>query len=141
MEWQPVRGGILEADVMRWMEPIWPPNRRRSTRRASIGTHRRPWGKQEVTGQVTAMDGEYVSLKIIKAEIKESNVGADLRPHKVGTIIRKKRSTLQKGEVKRLPWSDESARDAVDPPKSINSKNLRPAPGNRRGLQLFYPQR
>ena len=105
MEWLPADSGILEADVVRWEEAIWAPKRRRR--------QNRPWGSQEVIGQVTALDAEYVSIKVMKAEITENNIAAELKPHRPGTVIRKKRVTLQKGGVQRMSWSDEGARSAA----------------------------
>jgi hypothetical protein len=105
MTWKPADSGLIEADVVRWTEAIWGPSRRRK--------RRLPWGKQQVTGQITALEGDSLSLKIMEAKIVETNIGAELKPHKPGTIIRKKRSTLLKGRPERLLWSDEDARNSA----------------------------
>ncbi len=105
MTWKQSGDGFLESDVLKWKEAMWAPKRRRK--------QRHPWGEQEVTGEVTAIDGDFVSLKVLKAEITKSNVAADLKPHKVGAVIRKKRATLMKGKPKRLYWSEEEVRAAL----------------------------
>lgn len=105
MGWKEEGKGFLESDVVKWTEAIWAPNRRRK--------QRKPWGKQEVIGQITAVEGDLLSLTILKSEIKESHIGADLKPHKVGAIIRKKRETLMKGKPERLLWSEEAVRAAL----------------------------
>lgn len=108
MAWQASKDGFIEADVIRWTEAIWPPSSRRRRRRPP-----RPVGKQEVTAQIAATDGDYLSLKVIKAEIKESSAGMDRSPYKKGSVIRKKRQTLLKGSPERLLWSEESVRAAL----------------------------
>jgi hypothetical protein len=105
MTWKQSGDGFVESDVLKWKEALWAPKRRRK--------QRHPWGEQEVTGQITAIDGDYISLKVMKAEITKSNVAADLKPHKVGAIIRKKRSTLLRGSTERLNWSEEDVRAAL----------------------------
>ena len=60
-----------------------------------------PWGKQEVTAQVVGMDNDFLTLKILRSKIAESNVGTELIPHKVGATIKKKRQTLLKGQPER----------------------------------------
>ncbi|MFN3701796.1 MAG: hypothetical protein ACK4VI_09810 [Alphaproteobacteria bacterium] len=49
----------------------------------------RPWGKQKVTAQITAVDGDFVKLIILRSSITENIIGSELKPHKVGTIITK----------------------------------------------------
>lgn len=115
MTWEK-SGEFVESDVVEWTEAIWPPNhsRRRNERRGGRGRAApRPWGKQKVTAQITAVDGDFVKLTILKSEITENIIGSELKPHKVGTTITKKRQTLQRGEPERLLWSEEDVRKAL----------------------------
>lgn len=106
MVWEKSEGTLLESDVIGWVEAIWPPSR--SRRKKS-----RPWGKQKVVAQIEAIEGEFVRLKVLTASITENTLGTDLKPHKTGTIITKKRVTLLRGNPERLHWSEESVRAAL----------------------------
>lgn len=106
MVWEKSEGTLLESDVIGWVEAIWPPSR--SRRKKS-----RPWGKQKVVAQIECIEGEFVRLKVLAATITENTLGTDLRPHKTGTIITKKRSTLLRGNPERLHWSEEDVRAAL----------------------------
>ena len=66
---------------------------------------RQPWGKQTVTGQITGIEGDFVMVLVLKAQITENNFSSELRTHKVGSTIKKKRQTLLKGNPERLHWS------------------------------------
>lgn len=98
---------FVESDVVEWTEAIWPPNHSRRRKKS------RPWGKQKVTAQITAIDGDFVKLTILRSSITENIIGSELKPHKVGTIITKKRQTLMRGEPERLLWSEEDVRKAL----------------------------
>ena len=100
-------GEFVESDVVEWTEAIWPPNHSRRRKKS------RPWGKQKVTAQITAVDGDFVKLTVLRSSIVENIIGSELNPHKVGTIITKKCSTLQRGEPERLLWSEEDVRKAL----------------------------
>lgn len=98
---------FVESDVVEWTEAIWPPSHSRRRKKS------RPWGKQKVTAQITAMDGEFVKLTILRSSIVENIIGSELKPHKVGLVITKKRQTLMRGEPERLLWSEEDVRSAL----------------------------
>lgn len=100
-------GEFVESDVVEWTEAIWPPNHSRRRKKSH------PWAKQKVTAQITAIEGEFIKLTVLKANIVENLIGSELRPHKVGEIITKKRSTLLRGSAHRLNWSDEEVRAAL----------------------------
>lgn len=106
MTWEK-SGEFVESDVVEWTEAIWPPNHSRRRKKS------RPWGKQKVTAQITAVDGDFVKLTILKSEITENIIGSELKPHKVGTTITKKRQTLLRGEPERLLWSEEDVRKTL----------------------------
>lgn len=107
MVWEKSQGDFLEFDVVEWVEAIWSPNKSRKRKKS------RPWGKQKVVAQIVHIEGDFVKLTVLKAHITENIIGSELRPHKVGSTITKKRSTLLRGETERLLWSEEDVRAAL----------------------------
>lgn len=105
MVWEKSGGDFVESDVVEWAEAIWPPSNHSRRRKKS-----RPWGKQKIVAQITDVEGDFVKLMVLKASIIENLIGSDLKPHKVGATITKKRSTLLRGEPERLHWSEEDVR-------------------------------
>jgi len=106
MSWE-VSQEFVVSDVVEWTETIWPA---RKPRRKSKP---RPLGKQKVTGQIAEIEGEFITLIILKAEITDNPHRADIRAHLVGTAITKKKQTILKGEPQRLHWSEEDVRSAL----------------------------
>lgn len=100
-------GEFVESDVVEWTEAIWPPSHSRRRKKS------RPWGKQKVVAQIAHIDGDFVKLTVLKASVIENLISSDLRPHKVGTTITKKRPTLLRGNPERLLWSEEDVRAAL----------------------------
>lgn len=100
-------GDFVESDVVEWTEAIWSPSHSRRQKKS------RPWGKQKVTAQITAVEGDFLKLTVLRSYIIENIIGSELKPHKVGTIITKKRQTLMRGEPERLLWSEEDVRMAL----------------------------
>ncbi|MDI1226188.1 MAG: hypothetical protein PSY14_00690 [bacterium] len=107
MAWEKSEGVFVESDVVEWIEAIWSPKKTRKR------TKSRPWGKQKVIAQIAAIDGDFVKLTVLKSHITENIIGSELRPHKVGSTITKKRSNLLRGEPERLLWSEEDVRAAL----------------------------
>ena len=107
MTWEQSDSFVI-SDVIEWTEAIWP--RRTARRRKSKP---RLVGKQKVIAQITEIDGDFIKLTILKSELLENTVAKILIPHKVGTVITKKRSTLLRGEPERLLWSEEDVRKAL----------------------------
>ncbi len=105
MAWEQTKE-FVESDVVEWIEAIWPVTRYK--RKKS-----KPWGKQKVTAQIAQVDGEFVKLTVLKAAVIENIIGSELKPHKVGTTITKKRATLLRGNPERLHWSEEDVRAAL----------------------------
>lgn len=97
---------FVESDVVEWVEAIWSPNKSRKKKS-------RPWGKQKVIAQIASIDGDFLKLTVLKASVIENIIGSELRPHKVGTTITKKRQTLLRGNTERLHWSEEDVRAAL----------------------------
>lgn len=105
MTWEKA-GQFVESDVIEWEEPIWSPNKFKKGKS-------KPWGKQKVVGQIVQADGDFMKLVVLKSAVTENKIGSDLRPHKVGTTITKKRQSLFKGHAERLHWSEEEVRAAL----------------------------
>lgn len=105
MTWEKA-GQFVESDVVEWIEAIWSPNKFKKKKS-------RPWGKQKVIAQVASIEGDFVKLTVLKASVIENIIGSELRPHKVGTTITKKRQTLLRGNPERLHWSEEDVRVAL----------------------------
>lgn len=103
MVWEKAQGKFVESDVVEWVEAIWSPNKFKKKKS-------KPWGKQKVVAQITSIEGEFLTLKVLKASVIENIIGSDLRPHKAGTTITKKRATLLSGNPERLHWSEEDVR-------------------------------
>jgi hypothetical protein len=97
-------GEFVESDVIEWTETIWPPRSSRSRKKP------RPLGKQKVTAQITEIEAEYIKLTVLKSEITENTIGSELKLHKVGSALTKKKDTILKGEPQRLHWSEEDVR-------------------------------
>lgn len=104
MTWEKSTKEFVVSDVIEWTETIWPPRNPRSRKKP------RPWGKQKVTAQITEIEAEYIKLTVLKSEIIENTIGSELKPHKVGSVITKKKDTILKGDPQRLHWSEEDVR-------------------------------
>ena len=107
MVWEKSDSNFVESDVVEWTEAIWPPSHSRRRKKS------RPWGKQKIVAQIAHIEGDFVKLTVLKASVIENLIGSDLKPHKVGTTITKKRQTLMRGEPERLLWSEEDVRKAL----------------------------
>lgn len=105
--WEKSGAAFVVSDVIEWTESIWPPRNPRSRKKP------RPWGKQRATAQITDIDAEYIKLTILKSEITENMIGSELKPHKVGSAITKKKQTVLKGDPQRLLWSEEDVRESL----------------------------
>jgi hypothetical protein len=112
LNWDSAVGELVLSDVIEWTETIWPVRKPRRKQRP------KPLGKQKVTGQITGIEEDFITLIILKAEITDNPHRADIKPHQVGTAITKKKQTILKGEPQRLRWSEEDVRTAL-----VNSSN------------------
>lgn len=110
MTWMP-SGEFVESDVVEWTEAIWPSNTGRGHARRRKKS--RPWGKQKIVAQIAHIEGDFVKLTVLKASVIENLIGSDLKPHRVGATITKKRPTLLRGNPERLLWSEEDVRAAL----------------------------
>lgn len=105
----PVAGGFIEADVIRWKEPVFK-NRRRG-RPARLGD-------RLVTAEVLP-DGDrdgWVHLLVRRAEVVSAHPGwnlSDVLLPATGTETKRQRRTIIRGNPERMAWTDEGARAAV----------------------------
>lgn len=97
---------FVESDVVEWVEAIWSPNKYKKGKS-------KPWGKQKVVAQIVSIEKDYLKLTVLKATVIENIIGSELRPHKVGSTLTKKQSTLLRGNPERLHWSEEDVRAAL----------------------------
>lgn len=106
-EWEKFTKDFVISDVIEWTETIWP------TRKPRRKSKPRPLGKQKVTGQITGIEGDFVTFTILRSAITENPDRTDIKPHTVGADITKKIQTILKGEPERLLWSEEDVRMAL----------------------------
>lgn len=107
---------FIRADVIRWVEPVYDGPFGRNGRKAARGKPVRVGERQVVGEAISEVDEKgFVRLLVRSCHIisVRNDVPASPEVLKAATEIRRKTSTLIKGRVERLPWSDESARCAV----------------------------
>ena len=105
-EWIAAAEDLTPGDVIRWTENIWSD---RKKGRGKAAKHKIT-GKQQVTGQIEEISEEFVHVKVIEAVIVLNETAKPLKTYLKDETLRKKPQTLTKGDVQRLPWSDEDAR-------------------------------
>ncbi|MGQ0619372.1 MAG: hypothetical protein ACT4QA_05560 [Panacagrimonas sp.] len=103
-EWIACGDGYIEADVIRWKEPVW--ERRRGKARKI--------GDRLVTAEVLREADEKEFVRLL---VRGCDVISETPQHLQATLllkkdaeIRRKRQTLTRTKPERLLWSDESAR-------------------------------
>lgn len=113
-EWVSCDKSFIEADVIRWQEPVWKPQRRAAAGRKS----RKPpvrIGLRVVTGQVVKIDkAGWVHVEVADCRIEP---GPDwwkpIPAYGKGEMVRRQCAKIGQGRVDRLIWSDEEARAAI----------------------------
>lgn len=104
-QWIPDKD-FIAADVVRWSEGVWMPRRR---------------GKDLCVGELLisaevidrGKDG-WVRLLVRACLVtKDEYAGRRIPVMKPGTLLRRSLRKILRGKPHRLPWTDESARDAV----------------------------
>ena len=116
--WIACGADIIAADVIRWREPIW-------ERRGPKGAKPRKVGDREVVAEV--IDGPDADGWMILL-VRGCTLLTDSRPEdqlKTGQEMRRKATTITRGEAARLEWTDEAARRAVR-----GSRFIRPTHGS-----------
>jgi hypothetical protein len=128
--WIPVGDGFIEADVIRWKEPVF--RNRHYGKAARVG-------ERLVTAEVLReadQDG-WVYLLVRGSEALSANIGwslSDVLLAPRDTEARRRLKTIVRGKAERLTWSDESARAVVT---SQFLRDLDPAPRVVAGLDDF----
>lgn len=107
-EWVPVGNDFIEADVIRWKEGVFKNKRGKSRKAVRIG-------ERLVTAEVLKMDNQgWVNLLVRACEVV--SLGWNIRELPLlpkETEIKRKCTTISRGNAERLLWSDESARASV----------------------------
>ncbi len=119
-KWVPVGDGFIEADVIRWTEPVYKKQPRGKPVRV---------GKRLVTAEVLEADRDgWTHLLVRGAKAVSANFGWNLRdvllPPK-DEETKRKRTTITRGGAERLLWSDESAR-ALVASRFLNERDTAP---------------
>jgi hypothetical protein len=135
--WIPVGDGFIEADVIRWKEPVF--KNRRSGRAALVGDR---VVFAEVLRESDA-DG-WVYLMVRRSEVVSAKIGwslSDVLLPAIGTETKRQLRTIFRGNPERLAWSDESAR-AIVASRFIGNRNPAvPVSEDRRGNHALRPSR
>ena len=91
---------FIAGDVIRWVERVWNPPKRK-------GDRAKPIGARLVTGQVLECDAEWARFQVLECQTQAiEGVTID----KLEGAIKRKRSTIGQGGGQRLRHADESAR-------------------------------
>lgn len=107
--WIPCGTEFIEADVIRWVEPIWKPRARRSRRAVKIGERR-------ITAQVLKVTADgWVHLLVKRCEMTPVPDWWKALPplRQEGGELRRRRQSIGRGQAERLLWSEEGARSSV----------------------------
>lgn len=108
MKWIECGGDFIEADVIRWTEAVWQKRSRRA-RPTKVG-------QRIVTAEVLRPECArgFVSLLVRGCQsAEEGGPGQQAHALRKNEEIARKRQTIERGDPKRLLWSDESARAAL----------------------------
>lgn len=107
-EWAACGSRFIEADVIRWREPIWKPKKNNRAKPRKIG-------ERVVTAEVLKREAAgWVRLKITACETVNADDWVWTIPAlKVGSVTRRQSANIGRGRAHRLLWSDESARRSV----------------------------
>jgi|SRR5579862_5103587 len=120
--WIPVGDGFIEADVIRWKEPVFKNRRRGQPTRV---------GERLVAAEVLRApdkDG-WVYLLVRGTEVVSARTGwslSDVLLPATGKETKRRLPTIVRGNPQRLAWSDESAR-AIVASQLLGNPNPAPA--------------
>jgi hypothetical protein len=94
MNWTPCPKPKV-GDVIHWKEPLWAAPTKKRGKRDKVG-------EQMLTAEVKAL-GDSLELHIREIEVLSVDAGATPPPGvKIGDTVRRKKSTIELGEVERL---------------------------------------
>ncbi|WP_089852124.1 hypothetical protein [Salipiger marinus] len=113
MVWVECGKELIEADVIRWSEPVWKPSgrtARRKPRKAPVMI-----GRRTVTGQVQKIDRNgWVHVSVAACVVEPfPDWWKPIPAYGKDEIIRRQRGKIGRGKVERLLWSEEEARTAI----------------------------
>jgi len=135
--WIPVGDGFIEADVIRWKEPVF--KNRRSGRAVRVGD-------RLVFAEVLRKSDEdgWVYLLVLGSEVVSAKVGwslSDVLLPAKGDETRRQRRTILRSNPERLAWSDESARAVVASRFLGNRNHALPVSGDKPKSYALRPSR
>ena len=115
--WIACGANVMVGDVVDWPEPIRVNKGKRKKKLVTIGS-------QHVTASVTRLEGkDWVHLTVLDCVIKDIQQARPLTPLRKGAAVKRKRSTLARGDARRLPWAGRDG-EAVRARLAISSKFL-----------------
>ncbi len=109
MDWIPIEdGAFIAADVIRWKEGVYKPQRSRKKKALRFGD-------RLITAEVLQEPDAngWVRLLVRKCEILTETSVKKLSPISNTKEIKRAKKTIMRGKPERLLWSDESARTIV----------------------------
>ena len=106
-KWVECDGNYVDGDVRRWNQAIWSDEGPRRSKKKKVTK----LGERRLTAEFLAEDGKgCVRMSVLKDEIVSNIYEIPLKLLKKGTVIVRKRTTINKGKPERLLWTDETAR-------------------------------
>lgn len=122
--WIACAEGFIAADVIRWREGIW-------ERRGPKGGRAMKIGDRDVIAEVLSgpdADGWVMLLvRDCKVQVGPDGYAPKSGDLKVGSEMKRKASTVLRGKVERMRWSDEAARLGVVGSKFMRRNPVPPA--------------
>lgn len=107
-KWMPIGDGFIEADVIRWTEPVY---------RDGMSGKSVPVGERLVIAEVLDADRDgWTHLLVRASEALSPRSGwsvSDVTLPAKDSETKRQRRTIARGHPERLAWSDESARALV----------------------------
>ena len=89
---------IKQGAILKWFETI-----KSSTERTGLRSRRRVVaGLQEITGVVEIVEGDFLIVKVVRAQAVETITDTEFRIYSTGDIVRKKASTFMRRQGKVL---------------------------------------
>lgn len=113
-EWFELRGGFIEADVIKWRDPMWQKGRKKQYTGEGFGGQRMVCvGRRVISAEVIqGPDEEGWVYLLVRQYDNHGMTPPDkiLMAPPVGTKIKRKYKTIMNGEPERQRWKDEAAR-------------------------------
>lgn len=106
---------IIAHDVIRWRERVWKPKARKNSRAVAIG-------ERFITAEVLRCDGDWIELALKSCETTNAETWWKRIPElKADKPLRRRRSTIEKGNPQRRPWggADGEAARAISASKFL----------------------